>query len=277
MIYSYRPSPALRELVRGYTVAVGLAGEFAQRTFRFAPQAGANLLLQLAGTGTYPDGTRSTSVYLGCCRSSAATFAPGSEVYSIHIAFTVLGMGRLLPELAREDEDCRADLSATVGQRRTQALLGALGPELTVGRVIARVDAWLLRQLATTPLADYYQRFQAAYQSLQHHGKVSVAAHALGVSERQFNKWFKVSVGLSPKRVVSLERLRLSLNALRSGKGDPTAGFYDQAHQIRCFRAVLGVTPGQYLKQVADGHLPEFAYEVAGERPEWATHAVWAG
>jgi AraC-like DNA-binding protein len=84
---------------------------------------------------------------------------------------------------------------------------------------------------------------------------VNAVAARLGVSERHLRTVFAREVGLSPKQVARIQRVRrvLSLAGHRDWAevaGD--AGFFDQAHMITDFRAMMGVPPGAFLA----GRLP---------------------
>ena len=56
---------------------------------------------------------------------------------------------------------------------------------------------------------------------------------------------FHLHLGLTPKRFQQVDRVVKSLQAARTGQGDPLEGFSDQAHQIRSWKSVLGFTPGE--------------------------------
>ncbi|ADP80933.1 helix-turn-helix domain-containing protein [Pseudofrankia inefficax] len=84
---------------------------------------------------------------------------------------------------------------------------------------------------------------------------VSAAARQVGVSERQLRNLFAATVGLPPKQLVRLNRIRAVLDRLG---GQPQArlasdtGYYDQSHLAADFRQIMRVTPGQF----AAGKLP---------------------
>jgi AraC-like DNA-binding protein len=64
-----------------------------------------------------------------------------------------------------------------------------------------------------------------------------------------------MQVGMSPKqyaRLLRVETARLALKRMRAPSTTYLAaelGFYDQAHFIREFSAVVGMTPYAYLKR----------------------------
>jgi AraC-like DNA-binding protein len=75
------------------------------------------------------------------------------------------------------------------------------------------------------------------------------------VSQRQLERLYQREVGMSPKQYAQLLRIetaRLSLKRMSEATTARLAvelGFYDQAHFIRAFRAVVGVTPSAYMSR----------------------------
>ena len=85
--------------------------------------------------------------------------------------------------------------------------------------------------------------------------RLTEVAARLGVSERHLRHLFAREIGLSPKHVARIQRVRrvLALAGRREWAavaGD--AGFFDQAHMISDFRSMMGVAPGAFLA----GRLP---------------------
>ena len=82
---------------------------------------------------------------------------------------------------------------------------------------------------------------------------VELAAVA-GVSTSHFAKAFRQSVGETPHRFIVRQRVEHAQKLLR-GEGSEInlseaafqAGFSSQSHLTRCFRAVCGLTPGEFL------------------------------
>ena len=80
-------------------------------------------------------------------------------------------------------------------------------------------------------------------------------AGRVGVSERHLRNLFAREVGLSPKHFARISRLRkvLALAGRRQWSAvAEDAGFFDQAHMISDFRALMGVSPTAFLS----GRLP---------------------
>jgi AraC-like DNA-binding protein len=94
-------------------------------------------------------------------------------------------------------------------------------------------------------------------------GSVGVreAAAALGVGERRLQRAFEHAVGLGPKALARVLRFRRMLGAIDRARsaGAPMrwaalaleAGYADQPHLVREFKALAGVTPSRYTAERA--------------------------
>lgn len=72
-----------------------------------------------------------------------------------------------------------------------------------------------------------------------------------GLSLCRFVTVFSREMGISPYRYLCLVRVRAAQGLLREGVAPAIAaievGFWDQSHLCRHFRAVSGMTPGQFI------------------------------
>jgi AraC-like DNA-binding protein len=87
-------------------------------------------------------------------------------------------------------------------------------------------------------------------------GQLSLAhfADAAGVGDRQLRRACYRQSGLAPKHLARILRFRQALTLLREGVKDFAGlaldcGYYDQAHMIRDFRNLAGISPARYLRQ----------------------------
>jgi AraC-like DNA-binding protein len=85
---------------------------------------------------------------------------------------------------------------------------------------------------------------------------VSAVTAVVALSERAFERRFTRLVGMPPVRYRRLARFRRLLAQQRSGHGDwatsaAAAGYSDQAHLVRDFRAFANVTPTEWAKAQA--------------------------
>ena len=80
----------------------------------------------------------------------------------------------------------------------------------------------------------------------------------LGITRQGLAKGFRISVGISPKMLARILRMRMVLKHIHRSQGYPVlwmdvaqwAGYYDQAHMINEFQELNGLTP----QQVIDDH-----------------------
>jgi AraC-like DNA-binding protein len=125
--------------------------------------------------------------------------------------------------------------TADLGQRLA-IFEAALAEQLRPQRVMHPAIAQLLPRLGVTT-------------------SIASLVEASGLSHRHFNAVFADAVGLSPKRYARVLRFQQALHLARQDKvadwSDIAlhAGYSDQAHWCREFRAFCGLTPGQYLER----------------------------
>lgn len=92
-------------------------------------------------------------------------------------------------------------------------------------------------------------------------------ARSLDISERQFERRFLSYAGASPKPFVRMLRVELAIAARHRGESwaDIAAlcGFNDQAHLIRDFKALSGMTPEAFMRRAFGGELRGYNTELA--------------
>ncbi len=104
--------------------------------------------------------------------------------------------------------------------------------------------------------------------------KISEIADAVGLTHPQLDREFGRIVGLSPRRLARLLRLRRVLGELDIGGdlrwADVAArhGWYDQTHFIRDFKRHTGVTPSAYVDAQRAVYSPVEPGDAAGFVPE---------
>ncbi|HJV21565.1 MAG TPA: helix-turn-helix domain-containing protein, partial [Holophagaceae bacterium] len=121
---------------------------------------------------------------------------------------------------------------------------------------VARVEAFLLERLPRpdpqVALArDLVQRILDA-PDLQ---RVEALAVTAGLGLRSLQRLFSEYVGVSPKWVIRRYRLHEALDRLEAREPPDLAalaqdlGYFDQAHFIHDFKALLGRTPAAYARE----------------------------
>jgi AraC-like DNA-binding protein len=173
------------------------------------------------------------------------------------LAGMVFGLpaGRLAHEIVELD-----DVLGAAGRELVEQLGDA--PDWTARFAI--VDHWLVRRLDAAPRP--HAGVGAAWSRIQDSGgraPIGELARDLGWSRRHLTERFAAAVGMTPKayaRVVRFDRARTLIarpDAPSLGQVALDAGYYDQAHLNRDFRAFAGAPPTQ-LPFVQDG-LPSAA------------------
>lgn len=125
---------------------------------------------------------------------------------------------------------------------------GAVGH---AGRVAA-FEEFLLARLDVSRVDPLVAAAARAIRSA--HGSVRIAplAAALGISQDRLEKRFRRAVGASPKRLASILRMRRAVESYRSGASlarvAADAGYFDQSHFNRVFRAATGEAPQRFFR-----------------------------
>lgn len=175
------------------------------------------------------------------------------------------------------------DLRRHTGRIETLALpgVGALHRELE-GRpdfeaAAAQLQSWLLAR----PRQALEPRLDLAAERLGE-GRLALPqlAAELGWSERQLRRRFESAVGLSPKRFARLLRFQRVFAAGREGDAQVwaevalQAGYCDQAHFNRDFRAFSGRRPRELMRDL--GPLTAFFLSAASSSDSFKTAGVQA-
>jgi transcriptional regulator GlxA family with amidase domain len=82
--------------------------------------------------------------------------------------------------------------------------------------------------------------------------RIAQLARELGISQDPLEKRFRRAIGTSPKHLASLVRLRQVIDRQRAGVNwsriAVEAGYFDQSHFIRAFRAIAGAAPERFFR-----------------------------
>jgi AraC-like DNA-binding protein len=260
---TWRPHPALRPYV---AAVVGYRQEgMAPGLHRGLPSPFLTLIVTVdepLEIAAQVDPTRPPDRYdalLGGLHTRPALIAHQGRQFGVQISLTPFGARALLAMPA-------AELAALDGH--LTEMLGPAGAELIErfraapdwpGR-FAAVEHVLLRLRrdddgAPPEVREAWRLTTAAAGRL----RVAEIAHRVGWSDRHLLHRFRAETGLTPKeaaRVARFDRARRAL-AARAARGGPpdlaalaaAAGFYDQAHLTRDWRAFSGLPPSRWLAE----------------------------
>ena len=154
-----------------------------------------------------------------------------------------------------------ASLDTVDGARLADAvrrhMVPAPGDERAQRAAAAAVEEHLRRLLPVDAEGELVNRLVEFTESHPHVRRVGQVCAELGLSERTLQRLTARRLGLTPKWLIQRRRLHEAASRLRrrSTAFDLAAvagdlGYADQAHFIRDFAAVTGLTPGQFAGEV---------------------------
>lgn len=177
---------------------------------------------------------------------------PTGETHALGIVCTPVGCEAVLgvpPSSVRGQVVPLADRFPATHELRV-GLRAMIDPERMLGLVESHLRA------NAGPLTPRLERSARAVRMLEHDPTMPVAhvAEALGISHGHLDREFRRTVGLGPRVLARLLRVRRLLETIdvrtRIDWADRAAalGWADQAHLIRDFRRHTGVTPTHYVR-----------------------------
>jgi len=128
-----------------------------------------------------------------------------------------------------------------------------IGTAPTIPAKIAYLEAWLSARLQPTASPLVLHSLNLIRQQ-QRQIEIPTLADALYISQRQLERLYQIHVGMTPKqfaRLLRVEAARTTLKQLRNvslAQVSAALDYYDQAHFTHEFKAIVGLTPGNYLQ-----------------------------
>lgn len=118
-------------------------------------------------------------------------------------------------------------------------------------------DKILYKRMEKNVVSDALLSAAAAIGSSCGQARVKEISQKSGYSERQLNRLFLTQVGMNIKTYARLTRFNYVLKNIQKSPGlfaalSQQAGYFDQAHFDKDFKAVAGITPQNYLKTMSD-------------------------
>jgi AraC-like DNA-binding protein len=213
-------------------------------SWRVIPEANPNLIFVISR----PDA--------GCTRTRCYLVGPRSRFADVAMTNRILTCGvrlrpGVLPPLTRFPAEDFADRSVHVEEvfgRRGRSLMNRLNESRSSIQVVDALAGFLGRELAGREYAQPLSQGQCH--------RVEQMAALAGMPTRTLHSRLMQQVGLSPKRLLRIERLHrvLAKTQVRSvlwAQLALTCGFADQAHMIREFQDLLGESPTAWSNRAA--------------------------
>ena len=205
--------------------------------------------LQLHADGTVS--LQPTAMLVG--PTARPTFVePGRDVNVLGVRLHPWGLSSLVGIGAAELKDLLVPLdvvSARLGRLADEVLDAMTGPD-----PIAGVSGALGRALAptTSPTTTTRRLVEVASSAGESPTTVRALAARFGMSTRGVQRAFRHDVGLSPTTLFRIARVQRALRLAEAHPEQPwsrigaMAGYYDQPHLVREFRALVGRLPSEH-------------------------------
>lgn len=147
---------------------------------------------------------------------------------------------------------CSCRLSALADQQALLELEADLRRTASPGDKVRLMEDFLCQRLRSknydTVVEDAVQQISAARGNI----RIGELSKMLYISESQFEKRFRKAAGISAKKYASLVRISNLIKDSSTGNNITgkayEAGYFDQAHFIRDFKAHTGYTPFRFYK-----------------------------
>jgi len=240
----YPPHPRLRSAVACYW-----SRRSTGRPIRVLPDACIDLILRRPLTTPTPPWH---AEIVGTMTRAALT-SPIAEEF-LGVRFHPGEAPRFLGLAAHEVTDQKLDLGLAWRTTTLDPLTRALARATTLRDLLTILDTLLLARLADAAPPDHRVRHVLATLRTTPI-RVDELARRESLCERQLLRLFEHHVGASPKiiaRVFRLERaLALAAATPRWSEIAVAAGYADQAHLIREFQSLAGLTPTNLLRERA--------------------------
>ncbi len=251
------PSPVLREYVQCYWLIQRGDLPATQRQEFWRPDGGVGLVFNLGDDlcldsvqfrpRLFLDGVNTVSKSVAFCGNVAAfgvRFQPGG-------AYPFLGT-RLSAVM---DQNLTLDDLELPGVHQVHERLCVAA---SADEKAAIVEEWLLHRMRESRgVAPVVQASIELIRRSKGQSAIAEVAAGVTVSQRQLERLYQAQVGMTPKRYARILRVEAARHVLSAAPFGPTAevaylaGYYDQAHFIREFKAIVGLTPKRYAARVA--------------------------
>jgi AraC-like DNA-binding protein len=218
------------------------------------PECGLVLGVRYAGAATSLNGERATRMpdftltgILGATRHMRTHAKSGVVLAQFRPAGAAAFFRTSLDELFGST----VSLDALVARADVERLGDRVASQRDHGRRIAVVEEFLLERLAVNRADSIVTVAVRAIEASRGVLRMASLADELAIGQNSLERRFRRAIGTSPKQLASLIRVRHAIDIGRRGvpwsRVAHEAGYFDQSHFIRDFRAVTGQAPTRFF------------------------------
>ncbi|MDR1002042.1 MAG: helix-turn-helix domain-containing protein [Oscillospiraceae bacterium] len=239
----------LRKYIQYYNIVFPQNNIFTER-YTLMPNACGTLSLAFDGNAIIAElwGASLTPVLLGA--------EPNRYNILMLIQLSPYGLYQITRQSQAEFADKRLSLE-DIDSELFLLLQQAFAASKTVSDLVNTCEKILYKRMEKHVVSDYL--LLATQAICDSHGQIQVseAARQSGYSERQLNRLFLTQIGMNIKNYARLIRFNYVLKHIQKSPCffaslSQQAGYFDQAHFDKDFKAISGVSPRDYMKTMSD-------------------------
>lgn len=247
------PSPILKHLVSCYWI-IDNAENGSEHMELWHPDGGSGVVFHFGEQLIIDQQEWSRGAIFNGVNTHTNRLKLSGAISAVGIRFHPGGAAAFWPQAQAELKDTHL-LLADLGGAEWSGLYHRLAEAVTAVEKVRLIERWLLQMLRPefSPAAEMEKILRMIRSS---HGVVSMMQLSArsGMSQRTLERRFNVQLGITPKEYANAIRARTARQQLKVGCHSNVdlaqlLGYSDQAHFIRQFKSVVGMTPGCYQRR----------------------------
>jgi AraC-like DNA-binding protein len=221
------------------------------------PEPGLHLGVRYRGAASLVDGDRVTRLgdfVVTGLRNSARTMRTHAGGGIVVALFRTTGAAAVFATPLHELFGAAVPLDALVARRDVARLAVRIAVQPDHAHRVAVVEDFLVERVSRAAADPLVDAAVAALVASRGALRIASLADELGITQDPLEKRFRRIVGGSPKQLASILRVRHAIELGRAGVSWSSvayrAGYFDQSHFIREFRAIAGQPPTRFFRDV---------------------------
>jgi AraC-like DNA-binding protein len=248
-----QPSIRLRPFIQCYWQIKSTLPMASPSTELLHPDGGLGMILNFGDALAYEDKAISSDCFMDGIHTKTRWFTMAGHIDAIGIRFNPGGASHFFSVPLAEINNSTLNLSELALDQLTESCQEEKETNPS-GDILGFVDGLLLGMLTEPRRADLAAHaLMKKIRASEGRVLISNMTEDAGKSYRQLERLFKRYVGMTPKKYARIVRVRNARYQLKNKSTQSCteigalSGFYDQAHFIREFQSIIGLSPMGYL------------------------------
>ncbi len=246
---TYIPSDILKPFIKSFAISENEKAD----SYQVLPDTCIVMGFQYSGKLSYSQEKKSiplSSVGITGLMDAYRIFHNSENTGTVLVLFSETGASAFFNDPMHEIFDLSLSLDNLILRSQMDVIAEQLNESKTDIERINVVENFLISRLNDKKNDDLVSLAVNFIKQSGGNIKMTTLAEKLNISQSQFEKRFRKTVGASPKKFASIVRLKYILNSPRESNLTQLgldAGYFDQAHFIKDFKSFTGKTPEQYF------------------------------